>query len=71
MVTSLIQMFTKWQHFHLGTELKTVVSSQITDTVVKKMVISTFGHRAKGCCVITDTVVKKMALSTFGYRDQD
>ncbi len=28
-VTSLIQMFTKWQHFHLGTEPETVVSSLI------------------------------------------
>ncbi len=61
-------MFTKWQHFHLGTELKTVV---ITDTVVKKMATSTFGCRAKDCCAITDPVVRKTATLPFGHRDQD
>ena len=52
MVTSLIQMFTNWQHFHLGTEPKTVVSSLIQ--LFKKMAISTNGYRAKDCCAITD-----------------
>ncbi len=35
------------------------------------MTTSTFGYRAKDCCVITDTVVRKTATSPFRHRDQD
>ncbi len=69
-VTSLTQMFTKWQHLHLGTEPKTVVSSLI-------QLLGKRQHRHLGTetktkhCDITDTVVRKMATSTFGNRAKD
>ena len=71
MVTSLIQMFTKWQHLHLGTEPKTVVSSQI-------QLLGKQHHRHLGtvtnikhCHIITDTVIRKRSTSTFRNIAQD
>ena len=61
-------MFTKWQHLHLGTESNISIWAKdccvITDTVVKKVAISTFWYRAKDCCAIPDTVVRKTGTET-------